>query len=184
MNPLLAPILSLFAVSPWYEEKLEGWYYFQDRLQDEINFSQDEAEEILEGEKQNLKELLALALLIPTEENIKNFVREQNRWMDQSALFANQWKAAITPPVAKTHFLLFCFRGKDPASSAAWNRAKRFAEKNHWTLKAVSLDGQGMKGWMHMKWIAGFVGICMWKMFPLYTLSILLKIRAGEFFDV
>jgi len=78
--------------SSWYDQKLEGWYYFQESENGkEAPKSLDEAEEIIELEKFHLKKILSLALLVPTAENVENYLREQNRWINQSAQFADTW---------------------------------------------------------------------------------------------
>ena len=51
----------------------------------------DEAEEVLELEKRHLKKLLSFALLVPTPENVENYLEKQNRWVNQSAKFADTW---------------------------------------------------------------------------------------------
>ena len=95
----------------------------------------------MEEGKQHLQELLSLALLMPTKENVQRFAAEQSRWVGQSALFAEKWEETATFP--KTDFLLFCFRGQDPSSREGALVAKEFAKTHSWTLKALSLDGQG-----------------------------------------
>jgi hypothetical protein len=136
--------LILFAALSWYEEKLEGWYYFQEEPAAELMPS--EADELLEYEKQHLKELLSLALIEPTPENVRHFVDAQEKWARQSAFFADTWGDLSTAPVANTHFLLFCFRGQDPDSIAAAATVQRFAHAHHLVLKGISLDGIGMEG--------------------------------------
>ena len=171
---------SLHAAS-WYDQKLEGWYYFQESESEnpkEKPSSLDEAEEILECEKLHLKKLLALALLTPTSENVEQYLREQNRWVNQSTQFADTWgkvllekpnlgdfllnpttnygllakrdvdlekRKALLHNLSKNSFLLFFFRGEDPFSEKAAEVANLFASLNHWTVKAISLDGYGTK---------------------------------------
>ncbi len=142
-----------FASADWYARKLEGWYYFQegDTQDTETPYCPEDALAILEEEKVKLQEALSLALLAPTQENIKNYVSESQRHLDRSAEFANAWGKALSEksphlkPLSKTHFLLFCFRGQDPLSAKAAETATLFAKKNGWILKAVSLDGAGVE---------------------------------------
>ena len=161
----------------WYEEKLEGWYYFQEK-ENEAPASPDDAEETLALEKMNLSKLLSLALLNPSEGNVENYIREQRRWIQQSTQFADAWgKVLLAKPtlgdflinpttqygvqakrdldlgrrkdllqrLSQDHFLLFFFRGNDPLSEKAADVALLFASIHHWKIKAISLDGKGLK---------------------------------------
>jgi hypothetical protein len=151
---MLAALNLGFASADWYTRKLEGWYYFQesDTQDTEMPYCPEDALEILEEEKVKLQEALSLALLAPSQENIKNYITESQRHLDRSAEFADAWGKALSEksphlePLSKTHFLLFCFRGQDPLSAKAAETATLFAKKNGWTLKAVSLDGAGVEG--------------------------------------
>ena len=117
-------------------------------------------------------------MLVPTTENVENYLREQNRWVNQSAQFADTWGTVLLQKpflgdfllnpttnygvlakrdadlnkrkeflqdLSKTCFLLFFFRGKDPFSEKAAEIGHLFASLNHWTVKAISLDGHGAK---------------------------------------
>lgn len=173
--------LGALQATSWYDQKLEGWYYFQELESEEVKekpASLDEAEEVLELEKRHLKKLLSLALLVPTSENVESYLREQNRWVNQSAQFADTWgtvllqkpflgdfllnpttnygvlakrdadlnkRKELLQSLSKTCFLLFFFRGKDPFSEKAAEIGNLFASLNHWTVKAISLDGHGAK---------------------------------------
>ena len=83
------------AFSSWYDQKLEGWYYFQDQKIDPQTLptphSLEEADELLAQESQKLKQLLSLAILSPTKENIENYIRNQRYWLTQSSSFAQAW---------------------------------------------------------------------------------------------
>lgn len=173
-------VYSAFA-SSWYDQKLEGWYYFEDPAKEKKENTQvniDSAEDVLEGEKKLLKKLLALALLVPTSENVEAYIQTQRRWVAQSAKFADAWgkvllekpflgdfmqnpttgygilakreidlkqRKALLQKLSETCFLLFFFKGKDPLSEKAAEVAQIFSEINNWQLKAVSLDGIGLK---------------------------------------
>ncbi|MBI3211729.1 MAG: conjugal transfer protein TraF [Simkania negevensis] len=93
---------SLFANSTsWYDQKLEGWYYFEDfsnqpnREKKEQITSPEEAAEKIELEKQKLQKLLSLALLQPTEQNVENYMQAQQKWINQSAYFSLIWQKAL-----------------------------------------------------------------------------------------
>ena len=48
--------------------------------------------------------------------------------------------------MAKTHFLLFCFKGNDPGALQSSQTARAFAADYGWQFKAVCLDGNGPEG--------------------------------------
>ncbi len=79
----------------WYEQKLEGWYYFQDpkaSQEDSVkSASPEEAENYLVIESHKLKQLLSLAIVSPTPENVENYIRAQKLWMGKSGQFAQMW---------------------------------------------------------------------------------------------
>lgn len=81
--------------SSWYEQKLEGWYYFEDPKNEvEIkkkDLTPDLAEQMIELKKVELKKLLSLALLDPTERHVETYIAEQKKWVDQSSAFAMTW---------------------------------------------------------------------------------------------
>ena len=85
----------LYGETSWYDRKLEGWYYFEELEQgrDEgcLKPTLEEAEAILAVEQKNLRQLLSLALLDPSMENVEAYIRAQKRWIDQSAQFATTW---------------------------------------------------------------------------------------------
>jgi conjugal transfer pilus assembly protein TraF len=80
----------LATVSHWYDQKLQGWYYFQDEAEEAIS-TPEEAGAVIDSEKDRLKELLSLAILDPTKENVSAYAREQKKWSDQSSLFAQTY---------------------------------------------------------------------------------------------
>lgn len=87
--------LVLFA--SWYDQKLEGWYYFEDPTVSENPKpeSEEEAEEFIASESKKLKQLLALALVAPTQKNVENYIRSQRYWVQQSNTFAQNWGKTI-----------------------------------------------------------------------------------------
>ncbi|MCB1115623.1 MAG: conjugal transfer protein TraF [Chlamydiia bacterium] len=175
---------TLYGNDSWYDQKLEGWYYFEDQAKTSHEKEEtkkpktpEEAAQIAENEKQKLKALLALALIDPTEENVKNYIIRQQRWMEKSQAFSNRWKSVVLQnpllgdilenptstygiharkerkiqntkqllkKLSEDHFLLFFFQGKDAFSQKASEMITLFQEENHWKIKAVSLDGEGL----------------------------------------
>jgi F plasmid transfer operon protein len=145
---MLAAMNMGFASADWYTRKLEGWYYFQEGVAEEevLPYCPEDAMAILEEEKTKLQEALSLALLTPSQENIKNYVAESQRHLDRSAQFADAWGKALSDNSPHRYFLLFCFLGQDPLSAKAAETAKIFTKKYGWSLRAVSLDGAGVEG--------------------------------------
>ena len=129
----------ILLTADWYDQKLEGWYYFQENSAAAL--APDEADDILREEKQKVQEALSLAVLNPTKENIQNYTQLTDRLTHQSALFADKWGELIEEK--DSHFLLFCFRGQDPSSEEAARAAQNYAKAHGLPLKALSLDGQG-----------------------------------------
>jgi hypothetical protein len=153
LSKLLVLFANIAAAEPaWYNQKLEGWYYFQEEGADRglKGLAPEEAHDILEEEKQKTQEALSLAILSPTKDNVENYLSLSKRWSAQSALFADEWGKVLeekpSNELGSTNFLLFCFKGEDPASMGASHAAKAYAKKTGLTLKAVSLDGCGVKG--------------------------------------
>jgi len=90
---LLASLIPLAASASWYDQKLEGWYYFEDQQanSEKPPLTPEEADEFLTTESHQLKQLLSLALVSPTKENVENYIRDQRRWIQQSNTFAQAW---------------------------------------------------------------------------------------------
>ena len=94
-----AIILSLFCpnivYASWYNQKLEGWYYFQEPKLNQENqekpLSMEEADSYLAIESRQLKQLLSLAIVSPTPENVESYMRAQRRLMERSGKFAQMW---------------------------------------------------------------------------------------------
>ena len=86
----LASLRVLQADAPWYDQKLEGWYYFEEKAE-KPPLNAHEAECILELEKVVLKKMLSLALLDPTTENVESYISAQKQVLDQSSNFAATW---------------------------------------------------------------------------------------------
>jgi F plasmid transfer operon protein len=86
-------IVNLASQEPnWYSRSLEGWYYFQEEDASRIDpTSPEEAAEVLEAEQRRLKEILSIAVLQPSRENIKIYIAESNRQTARSAQFADAW---------------------------------------------------------------------------------------------
>lgn len=90
---LLAIFHSSAVYSSWYDQKLEGWYYFEDLSppSSKERITPEQADELLVIESQKLKQLLSLALISPTPENVEQYIRAQRSWIKQSSTFAQIW---------------------------------------------------------------------------------------------
>jgi conjugal transfer pilus assembly protein TraF len=150
MIPIIYSLLAVAA--PWYEQKLEGWYYFQEK-EKERELTPEEANEIVSEERENLQALRALAILIPTEENVSRYIEAERQWSDQSSRFAETWAQVSEPAtedpfsqIGERAFLLMCFNGEDPSSISAAETAEAFAKLHGWKWKAISLDGKMIPG--------------------------------------
>jgi conjugal transfer pilus assembly protein TraF len=128
--------------SSWYEQKMEGWYYFQEGSEQTEELSLEEAEEWLGAEQRRLQQTRIRALLVPTEEHLRAYIQEEEKWKQQSALFADTWSKVA----AQRYFLLFCFRGEDVDAASMARRGREFAAERGMRFKALSLDGQGTEG--------------------------------------
>jgi len=91
--------ICIHAESSWYDQKLEGWYYFEERSADQPQHSQTlspkEAATLVAREQEYLKELRSLALIDPTRENVESYMKRQKLWIDQSTQFAETWKEVL-----------------------------------------------------------------------------------------
>lgn len=94
---LLIPRLTFCS---WYEQKLEGWYYFQEPAKEDSSpgkeplsstLTPEEAEIYLAKESRSLKQLLSLAIIAPTEDNVENYMRQQRQWIQRASFFAKVW---------------------------------------------------------------------------------------------
>lgn len=91
----------LSAISPWYSEKKRGWYYFEEKAdEDEISLetkdtSLETASQQIEEQKIKSEKLLHLALINPTIENVSNYLKHHKQLIDQTSRFASTWKSAL-----------------------------------------------------------------------------------------
>ncbi len=93
--------LILFVANPltagWLDRKAEGWAWYEDKIK-KINVEEEEksdqpvsAQEQLAEIKKVLEEKLADAILNPSDESIAAYMREQQKWINQSARFSETW---------------------------------------------------------------------------------------------
>ena len=108
--------LAIFSQLPllgeWLEHKAEGWAWYEDiqkQKMEEPEETQGEqkpeislpivapltASEKTAQIRKDLEEKLAQAVLEPTEENVENYMREQQKWINQSAKFSRTWTKVL-----------------------------------------------------------------------------------------
>lgn len=125
--------------------RLEGWYYFQEAR---AGLSPEEAESVLQMEKERHQNLLALALMEPTRENIANYIEAHKNASEESMRFAQVWTdivehGRLDPALAERYFLLLAIKkGEERAARIA----KEFVSRHRWSLKGLSLDGAKPEG--------------------------------------
>jgi conjugal transfer pilus assembly protein TraF len=104
----------------WLERKAEGWAWYEDMQKPEKKIRQENKPKLEETKpeelflqvlpvspaplsaaeratkiRKDLEEKLAQAVLEPTEENVENYIREQQKWIDQSAHFSSTWAKVL-----------------------------------------------------------------------------------------
>ena len=82
----------------WYDQKLEGWYYFESQpqtSQEKEKLNSAQAQGIVNHEKVQLQQLLSLALVQPSSANVENYIKRQKQWIDQSSRFAATWDQVL-----------------------------------------------------------------------------------------
>lgn len=107
---MMKKILLLFLLSvatlnaSWMDESQNGWFWYRETFLDEepeeepvppTSASQSGPLEELERVRKSLDEARAKALLHPNQENVGTYIREQKRWVDQSSIFAYEWKRYV-----------------------------------------------------------------------------------------
>ncbi len=125
--------------------RLEGWYYFQDA---KSGLSGEEAEAVLQMERERHQNLLALALMEPTRENIGNYIEAHKNANEESIRFARVWSdivehGRLDPALSERYFLLFVF--KEGQGNTA-RIAKEFASRHRWNLKGLALGEAKIEG--------------------------------------
>lgn len=80
----------------WIDRKAEGWAWYEDKkiskeAPEHIKNEDETAQKKLSDIKNQLEERLAEAVLNPSEQNIREYMVEQKKWLDRSSFFANIW---------------------------------------------------------------------------------------------
>ncbi|NNM43651.1 MAG: conjugal transfer protein TraF, partial [Chlamydiae bacterium] len=94
---LFISFFPFFAYSSWYEKKLEGWYYFEDlkEREENKNLTPEKAEKEIFVKAQKLNQLRSLAILVPSEHNVLQYLQAQKLLIDQSSHFASSWEKVL-----------------------------------------------------------------------------------------
>lgn len=112
---LMAAILSILFYPPllhasdvYYEKNKEGWFWHKTKDQIKIKKKKREKKMVqapasphqkavqeIEGIKQKTHELLSVAVLDPTEENLVDFMAHQKKLLDMSDRFRKAWELAL-----------------------------------------------------------------------------------------
>jgi conjugal transfer pilus assembly protein TraF len=107
---ILMLIFPLGLLAGWLDRKAEGWAWYEDRTPKEPKLEEtgeepqplplplppplSASEEIKKSTKE-LEEILAQAILNPTDENVARYMTEQKKRVDQSAAFAKAWAKVL-----------------------------------------------------------------------------------------
>lgn len=76
----------------WIDRKAEGWAWYEDpNKEDEKTSIPKEKPESIEQVRKELEDRLSKALLNPTDENIREYMKEQQKWVNKSEQFAIAW---------------------------------------------------------------------------------------------
>lgn len=83
----------------WSDGRSQGWAWYEETAKKaeksiEQEVVQSPSEQLAQIRK-DLEDSLSQALLNPTHENVIAYMREQKKWVDQSALFASRWRSAL-----------------------------------------------------------------------------------------
>lgn len=95
----MALVVSLPLNAGWLERKAEGWAWYEEQENEEMESDQRQvvisaAESLAQARKQ-LDDLLAEAILNPSEENVLTYIQAQQSRLDQSARFSQIWVRSL-----------------------------------------------------------------------------------------
>ncbi|MBB63449.1 MAG: type-F conjugative transfer system pilin assembly protein TraF [Waddliaceae bacterium] len=103
LNILLTVIIFIYTSelqASWHDQKARGWSWYEKIEEGEEEEENQEEKiqspsQILKAEQALLEEKMAAALLVPSQENVSSYMEAQQKWINQSALFANSWMKAL-----------------------------------------------------------------------------------------
>lgn len=83
----------------FWEEKAVGWHWYQDSVEDKPGSNNvavmTDPISAMESLQHQVKQTLDLAILNPTEENIRNYIALQNQLGDRAQHFADVWRSVL-----------------------------------------------------------------------------------------
>lgn len=81
----------------WLDRKAEGWAWHEIQPQEQQEPSQESltSSQRLSKSRQELEQLLADAILEPSEENVLRYMAAHQYWLGRSAAFAQTWNRAL-----------------------------------------------------------------------------------------
>jgi conjugal transfer pilus assembly protein TraF len=86
----------------WLNRKAEGWAWYEDKeiIKDKEEVKEEKAEEHsavqrMTKMKKKLEEKLSLAVLEPTQKNVRSYITMQKEVLEQSTLFSKEWMKVI-----------------------------------------------------------------------------------------
>lgn len=96
---MLCLIMPIFASAQvFYDKPEQGWYWYdENRIEDSKQppITTESAQAQLEALKKEVEDKKALALMNPTEENLKNYIRIQYEVNQRADLFATTWQKVV-----------------------------------------------------------------------------------------
>jgi conjugal transfer pilus assembly protein TraF len=82
----------------FYESHAEGWHWYNNIIEDankESKMNTTDPIEQMKVLKNTVERALDMAILDPTEVNVKNYIELQNRVSNQASIFANIWQKVL-----------------------------------------------------------------------------------------
>lgn len=151
---LLFFMFNLFLLNPnlqayWLEKKAEGWAWYEDldrktkKNPPEIEHPPETSSPKTFAEevsiiKKNMEEKLARAVLVPSEENVADYMQEQKRWIDQAEEFSRSWaKILLQRPLMDTTL-------EHPVSQYGIQVQKQIQQENHKRLIYELIKNHGL----------------------------------------
>lgn len=131
---LFTPLLSM--AEAFYNLPEQGWYWYDENAQERIinqelgDMTPAVAQAQLEALKKDLEDKKALALMNPTEKNIKEYIQVQNDVNKRADVFATTWQKVIIKNPELDHTV------KNPTNSVA----RRVYHEEQAAEKKASVD--------------------------------------------
>ena len=130
----------------WIDRKAEGWAWYEDLKPQEKKTQEEDlqppsvsslkASEKAKMIRKNLEEKLSAAVLDPTHENVRAYMQEQHKWLDQSAKFSKVWAQVLLqdPDLDET------LSGHPTSQYGIQVKKQMERERRHALIKQISSD--------------------------------------------